>query len=198
MGVPSPPTPDELARAVRKSLRDVVRPGLKVVFCGINPSLYSAAAGHHFARPGNRFYGALHRAGFTPRLYFPWEDRSLLKLGCGITNLVDAATARADELSGLELMAGGARLKRRLTRLRPRFLAVLGIGAYRKAFGSPKAAFGLQEETLGRTHVWVLPNPSGLNARFSLADLAELFRELRRFVVSGQLPAKASSARREP
>lgn len=186
MDLPSPPvttsrkpTKQELLDARGRTLPDLIAPGLRVLFCGINPSLYSAVAGYHFARPGNRFWPTLHSAGFTPRRLAPSEQHALLGLGCGITNLVDRATASADELSAGELAEGGRRMTAKLRRYRPRFLAVLGIGAWRSAFGQPKAALGLQSETLGGTRVWVLPNPSGLNAHYRLEELARLYRELR-------------------
>ena len=164
---------------------DVIAPGLRVLFCGINPGLYSAAVGHHFARPGNRFWPALHAAGFTDRLLAPAEERELLTRGCGITNIVPRASARADELSGTELAAGGRALAAKVRRYRPRVLAVLGVGAYRAAFGRPGATLGPQGETIGQTSIWVLPNPSGLNAHYRAADLARLFRELRLAVEKG-------------
>jgi len=172
-------TPEELAAATGRLLPDVIAPGLRVLFCGINPGLYTAAVGHHFARPGNRFWPALHGGGFTDRLLAPHEDRALLPLGYGITNVVSRATASADELSQEELVAGGRTLAAKVRRARPRILAVLGIGAYRSAFGRPRAALGPQEETMGETRIWILPNPSGLNAHYQVADLARLFRELR-------------------
>jgi TDG/mug DNA glycosylase family protein len=178
------PTRQQIERARGKPVPDVLAPGLEVVFCGINPSLYSAAAGHHFARPGNRFWIALHRAGFTPRVFSPFEDCRLLGLGCGITNIVSAATARADEVQPAELRAGARRLEKKMRRYRPRCLAVLGIGAFRAAFTRPRASWGLQRETIGTTLVWVLANPSGLNASFQLADLARSYRELRAAVRS--------------
>jgi TDG/mug DNA glycosylase family protein len=159
----------------------VIAPGLAVLFCGINPSLYSAAVGHHFARPGNRFWPALHAAGFTDRLLAPWEDRLLLAKGLGLTNLAGRATAAADELNEAELVAGAQRLVRKVRRYRPGWVAFLGISAYQTAFGR-KARLGRQAETLGESAVWVLPNPSGLNAHYQLADLARLFAELRRAV----------------
>jgi TDG/mug DNA glycosylase family protein len=156
----------------------VLAPGLRVLFCGINPSLYSAAVGHHFARPGNRFWPALHAAGITPRLLHPSEDRSLLALGCGLTNVVARATASADELSDRELIAGGLVLRRKLRRHRPRVLAVLGTGAYRAAFAAPEAKLGRQPEPIDGVEVWVLPNPSGLNAHYQLPELARRLRDL--------------------
>jgi TDG/mug DNA glycosylase family protein len=172
------PTPDQLRAATTKKLRDVIAPGLNVLFCGINPGLYSGAVGHHFARPGNRFWPTLHGAGFTPRLFTGFEDRQLLALGYGITNLVARTTATADELSNEELVAGGKLLRRKVLRYHPRFLAVVGFTAYRIAFDNRKALGGRQPEPIGGTSVWVLPNPSGLNAHHQPADLTKLFREL--------------------
>ncbi len=176
---PPPPTRQELLTARNKTVPDIVAPRLKVLFVGINPGLYSAAVKHHFARPGNRFWPALHRAGFTPRLLSPHEERALLKYGCGITNIVNRATASADELPEKELKAGGRRLAAKVKRLRPRVVAVLGVGAYRAAFGRKRVAVGPQPESLGDTAVWVLPNPSGLNANYQLPALVRLFRQLR-------------------
>jgi TDG/mug DNA glycosylase family protein len=158
---------------------DVIAPGLSVLFCGINPGLYSAYTGHHFARPGNRFWPTLFAAGFTPRLLHPSEELELLPLGYGITNVVRRASASADELTVEEMIRGGKQLRARVRRYRPRYLAVLGVGAYRVAFRQPKARLGLQPETIGETRLWVLPNPSGLNAHYQAAFLASLFRELR-------------------
>jgi TDG/mug DNA glycosylase family protein len=152
---------------------------LKILFCGINPGLYSAAVGHHFARPGNRFWPALFSSGFTLRLLSPFEERDLLELGYGITNIVDRATASAVELSADEFIKGSKNLRAKVRRYRPRCLAVLGIGAYRSAFGNREIELGLQEESIGNSVVWVLPNPSGLNAHYQPRDLARLFRELR-------------------
>jgi TDG/mug DNA glycosylase family protein len=158
---------------------DLIAPGLRVLFCGINPSVYSVVVGHHFARPGNRFWPALHASGFTRRLLAPREQRELLALGCGITNVVERATVSADVLADEELAEGGRRLERKVRRYRPRVLAVLGIGAWRTAFGHPRASLGPQPQSLGGARVWVLPNPSGLNAHYRPEDLARLFRELR-------------------
>ncbi|HEX8629238.1 MAG TPA: G/U mismatch-specific DNA glycosylase [Catenuloplanes sp.] len=174
------PTREQLAAAADRTIADVAGPGLRVLFCGINPSLYSAATGHHFGRPGNRFWPALHRSGFTPRQLRPAEQRELLTYGLGITNVVARATARADELSAGELVAGGRILTDTVARLRPGWLAVAGITAYRTAFGRPKARLGRQDDTVAGVPVWVLPNPSGLNAHFSIDGLAERFAELRR------------------
>ena len=150
-----------------------------MVFCGINPGLYSAAVGHHFARPGNRFWPALHASGFTDRLLSAFEDVRLPSYGLGLTNLVARGTATAAELSLEELRSGAQTLKSKLETFRPRFLAVLGVGAYRQAFGKPRIDIGRQEEMLGGTGIWVLPNPSGLNAHYQLDDLSKLFAELR-------------------
>lgn len=176
------PTKTELLAAKDKTVRDVIGPGLRVLFCGINPGLYSGATGHHFARPGNRFWPTLYRAGFTPRLLDPSEERELLDLGCGITNLVARATATADELAPVELLAGRKRLESKVKRYRPRTVAILGIGAYRTAFGERTAALGPQEKSVAGAAIWVLPNPSGLNAHYQLADLVEHFKKLRESV----------------
>jgi double-stranded uracil-DNA glycosylase len=173
------PTKEDLAAAAGRRVPDVIAPGLEILFCGINPGLYSGAVGHHFARPGNRFWPALHRAGLTPRLLAPAEERELLSLGVGVTNLVARTTASAADLSREELSRGGRMLGRKVRRYRPRCLAILGIEAYRKAFGRREVEIGPQEERLGDTAVWVLPNPSGLNAHYQLDDLARLFAGLR-------------------
>jgi TDG/mug DNA glycosylase family protein len=173
------PTREQILAARGKTVPDVIARGLKVLFCGINPGLYSGAVGHHFARPGNRFWPALYAAGFTDRLLSPSEEGELLKGGYGITNIVDRATARADELSLQELINGGRRLQAKVLRYRPSVLAVVGISAYREAFGRPKALLGRQDEQLGEATVWVLPNPSGLNAHYRPKDLAVIFGELR-------------------
>jgi TDG/mug DNA glycosylase family protein len=174
------PTPDELLAAAGRTIPDVLAPGLRVLFCGINPGLWSAWSGHHFARPGNRFWPALHRGGFTPHQFRPAEQRDLLALGLGITNVVDRGSARAAELTRAELRAGGSALADKVTRYAPRWLAILGVTAYRDAFDEPKAAIGRQERTIGTTRVWVLPNPSGLNASWTTPRLVEAFTELRR------------------
>src|SRR5690348_7662654 len=176
---PRKPTAAEVAAAAGKGIRDVVAPGLRVLFCGINPGLYSAATGHHFARPGNRFWPTLHQAGFTPRLLAPSEEQELLSLGYGITNLVRRASATADELSPDELMAGQRRLKSKVRRYQPQVVAMLGIGAYRIAFENRSATVGPQAAGLANATIWVLPNPSGLNAHYQLASLVEHFWDLR-------------------
>jgi TDG/mug DNA glycosylase family protein len=173
------PTKAELAAAHGAVIDDLIAPDLNVLFCGINPGLWSAATGWHFARPGNRFWPALFGAGFTPRLFDASEQKLLLGLGLGITNVVARATARADELTPEEFVAGGKRLVEVVLKYRPKFLAVVGVGAYRTAFATPKASVGPQPETIGDTRVWVLPNPSGLNAHWQLPALAEEFGRLR-------------------
>ncbi len=179
---PSPfrPTAAEIARARGKAIPDVIAPGLRVLFVGINPSLYSAAVGHHFARPGNRFWPTLALSGFTERLYSAFEDRRLLGRGCGVTNIARPATARADELTPDDLRTGARLLVRKVGRYRPAFVTFLGITAYREAFGCKDAGMGKQPEALGGSCLWVLPNPSGLNAHYQLDGLARLFRELHR------------------
>lgn len=176
--MPSPTRADLLA-AADKTVADVIAPNLHILFCGINPGLYSAYTSHHFARPGNRFWPALHLGGFTPRVLLPAEEQELLPLGYGITNLVQRASATADELTKEELAAGGERLAAKVEKYTPRVLAVLGVGAYRSAFGKPRAAVGLQPQQIGQTYVWILPNPSGLNAHYTLDALGEVFGELR-------------------
>jgi TDG/mug DNA glycosylase family protein len=176
----------------------VIAPGLCVLFCGINPGLYSGAVGHHFARPGNRFWPVLHRAGFTDRELTPFEEEQLLEVGLGITNLVNRTTAKAAELDASELRRGAATLRRKAARYAPLVVAVLGVSAFRVAFGRPHAGVNLvsshqvagirvrklgsvgpQTETLGRSALWILPNPSGLNAHYQLPQLAQMFSALR-------------------
>jgi TDG/mug DNA glycosylase family protein len=168
-----------LEAARRRTLHDVIAPGLGVLFCGINPGLYSAATGHHFARPGNRFWPALHAAGFTDRRLHPSEDARLVDYGCGVTNLVARTTAAAAELSAGELRAGRRALARKVARFGPRIVALVGIGAYRVAFERPRAVAGPQPNTLAGARLWVLPNTSGLNANHQAADFARAFRALR-------------------
>ncbi len=179
MTPPRRPTRADLLRAADRTVPDIIAPGLRVLFCGINPGLYSAYTRHHFARPGNRFWPTLYAAGFTDRLLAPSEEAELLTLGYGITNVVRRASATADELTPDEIVKGGRQLRSRVRRYRPRFLAVLGITVYRAAFDRPKAKLGPQPEPIGETNVWVLPNPSGLNAHYQASALAKVFRELR-------------------
>ena len=160
----------------------MIAPNLRVLFSGINPGLYTAAVGHHFARPGNRFWPALYAGGFTVRVLSPFDERELLKSGYGITNVVMRATASANMLTKEEIVAGGERLRTKVLRYRPKVLAVLGVGAYRTAFNKPKATIGLQGDRIGDTVLWILPNPSGLNANYQAADLARLFNDLRKYL----------------
>ena len=176
------PSSADLAAARNQTIPDVLpAPGepLRVLFCGINPSLYSAATGWHFARPGNRFWPALHLSGFTPRRLAPAEQHLLGGYGLGITNLVARATAQASELDPAELRAGGERLATLIADRRPRALAVAGVTAYRTAFGRPRAAIGRQPGSLGGARLWILPNPSGLNAHWTLDAIAAEFAALR-------------------
>lgn len=185
MAQPFKPSKDELRAAAGKTVPDVIAAGLRVLFCGINPGLYSAAVSHHFARPGNRFWPVLHLAGFSGRRLSPFEEQELLQHGFGITNLVERATAVASDLAPEELIAGRQWLEDKVQRYRPRVVAVLGVGAFQTAFGRPKAGLGRQQETLGAPHeavLWVLPNPSGLNAHYQLDALAQLFRQLHQAV----------------
>jgi TDG/mug DNA glycosylase family protein len=173
------PSRADLAAAYGRTIPDVLDANPRVLFCGINPGLYSAATGYHFARPGNRFWPALHRSGFTRRLLRPDEQRDLLDDRLGITNLAPRATARADELTADELRTGGRVLARKLRRYRPEWLAVLGVGAYRTAVGAARASVGPQPDRLAGVRVWALPNPSGLNAHYQLDALAAAFAALR-------------------
>ncbi len=173
------PSKAEIQAAYNKEVPDIIAADLKVLFCGINASLYSAAVKHHFARPGNRFWKALHQAGFTDRLLNPAEDQTLLQYGYGLTNIVARATARADELDRTELQQGHHTLSNQVKKFRPQYLAILGITAYRIAFGHPKAKMGPQSQQLHDTQIWVLPNPSGLNAHYQIKDLARVYGELR-------------------
>lgn len=179
------PSKADLQAAYNQRVPDIIGPNLKILFCGINASIYSAAVGHHFARPGNRLWKTLHRSGLTDRLLSPAEDRTLLNYGYGMTNIVARATARADELNNAELQQGYLDLVDKITQYRPQWLAILGITAYRVAFEQRQAKIGRQTVQIGDTKIWVLPNPSGLNAHYQLDDLASLYAEL--------LPAIATS-----
>lgn len=172
------PTRPEIEAAAGKTIPDIIGPGLDVLFCGINPGLYSGATGHHFARPGNRFWPALYASGFTRELLHPSQGRKLLQEGGGITNLVERASRAADELSAAELRRGAEKLKAKIIKFKPAVVALVGIGAFRTAFQKPKASVGLQDEKLAAAAVWVLPNPSGLNAHYTPAQLAAEFRKL--------------------
>lgn len=176
------PSREDLAAAQDAAIPDLIAPNVRVLFCGINPGLYSGATGRHFARPGNRFWPTLHASGFTDRLLTPWDAEAMLQAGLGITNLVNRTTATAAELDAPEVRAGGARLTATAERHRPAYVAILGITAYRTAFGRPRAVIGPQDERIGPARLWVLPNPSGLNAHYQLPELAQVFAELRRAV----------------
>ena len=176
------PSPEQIAAAEGQTVPDVIAPGLDVLFVGINPGLYSGAVGHHFARPGNRFWKVLHEAGFTPRVLSPFDEDELPEHGLGVTNLVERATATAAQLSGEELRAGARTVRAKVQRFRPRCAAFLGISTYRVAFGVRHADIGEQDRRLGPSRVWVLPNPSGLNAHYQLPQLTEAYAELRRAV----------------
>jgi double-stranded uracil-DNA glycosylase len=173
------PAADQLARAREATLEDVITPGLDVLFVGINPGLWSGATGHHFARPGNRFWRAIHEAGLTPSLLSPDRQHQLLDHGLGVTNLVARTTANAAELRPDELRAGARALMAKVERYRPARIAFLGVSSYRVAFGRPEAAVGRQAEPLAGAEVWVLPNPSGLNAHYQLPQLAAAYAALR-------------------
>jgi double-stranded uracil-DNA glycosylase len=176
MPAPWKPTPEQIAAAEGSTVPDVIAADLRLLFCGINPGLYSGAVGHHFARPGNRFWRVLAAAGITDGLLGPFREHELLRIGVGITNLVERATATADRLSGDELRSGAVRLAAKVRRRRPGTVAFLGLTAYRTAFGRPGAGVGPQDEDLAGAAVWLLPNPSGLNAHYQPRELAELFR----------------------
>jgi len=189
MQQPFKPTREQISAARGKTVPDVITHGLRVLFCGINPGLYTAAVGHHFARPGNRFWPALHRAGFTPRRLTPFEEEELLNCGYGVVNIVEHATPRADELSAEQLAGGADALVAKIRIYKPRFCAILGLGAYRLAFKDPKASPGPKAEKLGGIcSAWVLPNPSGLNASYQMDDLVRLLKELKAAVDSECAP----------
>ena len=175
------PTKEDLRDARKRTTEDLIDDNLKVLFCGINPGIWSGATGFHFAKPGNRFWKALHLGGFTNRVLHPSEELELLETGYGITSFCKRTTARADELTTAEFIEGGRNLVKKIEKFRPKTLAVLGIGAYRAAFQKPKAQLGLQDESISATRVWLLPNPSGLNAHYQLNDLAKLFGDLKDF-----------------
>lgn len=176
------PTKEDMLDAVNRTVPDLIDHGLDIVFCGINPGLYSGATGRHFAKPGNRFWKVLHQAGFTNRQLQPWEEDELLASGYGVICFCHRTTARADELSREEVVEGGERVVKTIEKYRPRILAVLGLGAYRMAYNKKEAGLGLQDKTIGDTRVWLLPNPSGLNAHYQIADFVRLFRELKQAV----------------
>jgi TDG/mug DNA glycosylase family protein len=173
------PSKQDLLASVGTSLPDVIAPGLRLLFCGVNPGLYSAYTGYHYARPGNRFWSALYASGFVGKRVLPMQQEQLLGIGIGLTNLVDCASASARGLKRDELEMGAERLRLKIELLRPRAVAILGIGAYRRAFGATDAEIGRQMPGLGPAPLWVLPNPSGVNAHFPLPKLTKIFRQLR-------------------
>jgi TDG/mug DNA glycosylase family protein len=173
------PTRTEQIKAINRRVPDVIEAGLDVLFCGINPGLYSAAVGHHFAGPGNLFWGILHATGFTPRLLTAFDEAEMLSLRYGITNIVPRASASADDVNKDELRAGTRTVRRKVLKHKPRFLAVCGLVAYRLGFEQTKAQVGLQEARIGSSAVWLLPNPSGLNAFHQPAVLQTMFEQFR-------------------
>lgn len=187
------PTRAELLASAGKTIKDLVAPDLSLLFVGINPGLYTAWAGYHFARPGNRFWPALYASGLTPRLLHPSEGQFLLSLGIGITGFVRRATATAAELTDDEYRTGARRIRALVRRIRPHCVCFLGLTAYRAGFDQPKAKSGRQPEAMNGTTVWLLPNPSGLNAHFQLADYARLFREVRLACVNPRENTRESS-----
>ena len=177
--IPRRPTRAEQEAARDRTLEDIVGPDLRVLFCGINPGLYSGATGWHFARPGNRLWRVLNEAGFTDRVLHPSEQGLLPHFGLGITNLARRTTATAAELTADELRTGAERLRAVVRHWKPDWLSVVGISAYRIAFDAPTAVVGRQDLAIAETRVWVLPNPSGLNAHYQVPELVAAFRELR-------------------
>lgn len=175
------PTKEDLADAINRKVPDVIAPNLKVLFVGINPGIYTAAVGHHFAHPANRFWRALYEGGFTPRLFSPFENDKLLELGLGITNIVERPTVRADELKKEELLRGWEELQEKVLKYKPKWIAICGLGAYRMLFNK-KANVGEQQEKIGSTRIWLLPNPSGLSASFTPKRLAQVFSEFKAHV----------------
>jgi double-stranded uracil-DNA glycosylase len=188
------PTKAQLNAAHSKRVPDLIANDLIVLFAGINPGLYTAAIGRHFGRPGNRFWPALYAGGFTPRLFSPFESSLLLDFKFGITNVVGRPTARADELTNEELRAGGKRLEAKVKRWRPTVVAFVGIGPYRIISGNKDAHVGLQKDLFGGSYTWVLPNPSGLNAHYQPAALAQLFGDLRRWAMAQHKRRKRNQA----
>jgi double-stranded uracil-DNA glycosylase len=193
---PWKPTKADLAAAHDKLVPDLIANDLIVLFAGINPGLYTAVIGRHFGRPGNRFWPALFDGGFTPRLFSPFENALLLDLKFGITNIVERATARADELTADELRAGGRRLEAKVRRWRPTVVAFVGIGPYRIVSGIKDAGVGLQKAPFGGSHAWVLPNPSGLNAHYLPAALAQLFGDLRHWAIAEHMRRRSPKRER--
>lgn len=178
---PWKPSKQQLSEALGKEVPDIIQVNLKVLFCGINPGLYSAAVGHHFARPGNRFWPVLYKSGFTPKIFSPFEEQKLRQFGYGITNIVNRATAAASDLSKEEIRQSGNLLIKKVLKYRPKVLAVLGVGAFRESFAKNEVRIGRQDQEIEKTTLWVLPNPSGLNANYQLDKLVKLFKELLKY-----------------
>jgi TDG/mug DNA glycosylase family protein len=179
LGDPWRPSREQQLKSIRKRVPDLIAPNLDVLFCGINPGLYSAAVGHHFAGPGNLFWSTLLAAGLTSRLLSAFDEAELLALGYGITNLVPRTTASAEEVDKVELRRGAKALRRKVRQFKPRFLAICGIVAYRVGFERNKAMVGLQEDRIGDTAIWLLPNPSGLNAFHQPSIMNQMFTDFR-------------------
>lgn len=190
-GSPWRPNKKQLEAARKKKVPDLYLPNTSVVFCGINPGLYSAAVGHHFAGPGNLLWPTLFASDFTPRLFTAFDANELLSLGFGITNLVARTTATADELDHDELHRGARQVTKKLKVWQPRWVAFLGLHAYRIAFERRKAIVGRQDETIGDTKIYLLPNPSGLNAFHQPAILNQMFSEFRQVLLADD-PARST------
>jgi double-stranded uracil-DNA glycosylase len=200
---PWKPSRQQQLQSISRRVPDVIGPEVQILFCGINPGLYSAAVGHHFAGPGNLFWTTLHTTGFTPRLFTAFDEPEMLALGYGITNLVPRASASADDVDREELRAGARTVRRKVSLYKPKWLAVLGLNAYRIAFENTKAQVGLQGK-IGSTWVYLLPNPSGLNAFHQPAVLNEMFVTFRAVVADAangkepQLPIPPADTRTSP
>jgi len=173
------PSREQQLKSIRKRVPDLIAPNLDVLFCGINPGLYSAAVGHHFAGPGNLFWSTILASGLTSRLLSAFDEAELLALGYGITNMVARTSASAEDVAKDELRRGAKALRRKVLKFKPRFLAVCGLVAYRVGFERNKAVVGLQEEKIGDTAIWLLPNPSGLNAFHQPAVMNQMFTDFR-------------------
>jgi double-stranded uracil-DNA glycosylase len=173
------PSRDDLAAAVGSTIPDIIGPGLRVLFCGINPGLWSGAVRHHFARPGNRFWKALAASGFTETVLSPYDERQLLDVGIGITNLVRTATRSAAEITPAQLRRGAVNLERKVKRWRPGAVAMLGLEAYRAGFDCKRATIGRQQDWAGGAQLWVLPNPSGIQAHYPFGRLVAELQDLR-------------------
>ena len=166
----------------KQPLPDILRKGLRVIFCGINPGLHAATVGYHFAGRSNRFWRVLYLSGFTPELISAENDRSILKYGCGLTTAVDRPTVRAGELARHEFGAASATLEKKIQHYAPDYLAFLGKAAYSALFSQRDVSWGQQSTVFGDAKTWVLPNPSGLNCAFRLEQLVVRYRELREAV----------------